>query len=188
MYYIGCHQTDTIEDGYLGSGKYLKRAISAYGVENFSRQILFECVTVNEMFSKETELVNEDVVKDTNSYNLKIGGSGGNPGIVGAFSGRKHSIESKDKIREKAFLQTTSVTKRQKLSTNNWARRCPKEQKEHARKIGMLSKTEIHKHNISESLLGKQQDIVQCPRCSKSGGIRLMKRWHFDNCKHGSDA
>lgn len=188
MYYIGCHRTNNIDDGYLSSGKYLRRAISVYGVENFSRQVLFECATIDEMFSKETEIVNEDVVKDVNSYNLKIGGSGGNPGIIGAFSGRKHSVESKDKIREKALRQITTLSKRQKLSTNNWAHRYPDEQKEHARKNGMLLKTKSHRQNISESLQGKQQDIVQCPLCNKSGGIRLMKRWHFDKCKYGSDA
>lgn len=188
MYYIGCHQTSNIDDGYLGSGKYLRRAIKTYGVENFSKQILFHCNTVDDMFVKETEIVNEDVVKDKNSYNLKIGGSGGNPGIVGAFSGKKHTSESKNKISIKALQQITTDTKRQKLSINNWARRCPKEQKEHAIKNGMLPKTDSHRQNISKSLQGKHQDIIQCPHCSKSGGSRSMKRWHFDNCKYGSDA
>lgn len=185
MYYIGCHRTDNIDDGYYGSGKYLKSAISKYGIDNFSREILFYCLTAEEMFAKEVELVTEDVVKDVNSYNLKTGGSGGNPGIVGAFSGRRHSSESKDKIRKKSLLQITSESKRDKLSKNNWARRCPAEQKEHARQNGMLSKTEDHKNKISESLLGKKQDIIQCPHCNKTGGCRSMKRWHFDNCEYG---
>lgn len=185
MYYIGCHQTNSIDDGYLGSGKYLRRAISAYGVENFTRQILFECSTAGEMFSKETEIVNKDVVRDPQSYNLKIGGSGGNPGIVGAFKGRKHTLESKNKIREKALLQITSSSKRQKSSMNNWSRTCPDRQKEHARKNGLLSKAESHRNKISESLMGRQQGIVQCPHCNRMGGNRLMKRWHFDKCKYG---
>lgn len=25
---------------------------------------------------------------------------------------------------------------------------------------------------------------VTCPHCSKQGGINIMKRWHFENCKN----
>lgn len=39
-FYIGSHQTKKINDGYLGSGKYLKKAIKKYGRKNFTRDIL----------------------------------------------------------------------------------------------------------------------------------------------------
>jgi hypothetical protein len=29
----------------------------------------------------------------------------------------------------------------------------------------------------------KNNSIVDCPHCGKSGQYRAMKRWHFDNCK-----
>ena len=98
-YYIGCHQTNDLDDGYLGSGKYLKRAIKKYGKSKFKRDVLHIFDNAEEMFKSETLIVNESVVKDPLSYNLKIGGSGGNPGIVGAFKGRKHSDETKRKQR-----------------------------------------------------------------------------------------
>ena len=25
---------------------------------------------------------------------------------------------------------------------------------------------------------------IKCPYCVKMGALRVMKRWHFDNCKH----
>ncbi len=28
------------------------------------------------------------------------------------------------------------------------------------------------------------QQQVSCPHCSMEGNIRIMKRWHFDRCKH----
>lgn len=31
---------------------------------------------------------------------------------------------------------------------------------------------------------GKPQDTVKCPHCRKEGGISVMKRWHFNNCKN----
>jgi hypothetical protein len=49
-YYIGCHQTDNLDDGYFGSGVYLKRAINKYGVDNFHKEILFFCQNEEEMF------------------------------------------------------------------------------------------------------------------------------------------
>lgn len=76
-YYIGKHQTESINDGYLGSGKLLKLAISKYGVDNFKRTILFTCCDQEMMDFLESEIVDQSVVDDPKSYNLKLGGEGG---------------------------------------------------------------------------------------------------------------
>ena len=75
--YIGKHETGNLDDGYLGSGILIQRAIEKYGKENFKREILFECSTREEMNAKEAELVNEDFLKRDDIYNLKQGGAGG---------------------------------------------------------------------------------------------------------------
>ena len=75
--YIGKHETDNLDDGYLGSGNLLRRAIKKYGEENFKREILFECSTIEEMNAKEAELVNEEFLKRDDVYNIKLGGNGG---------------------------------------------------------------------------------------------------------------
>jgi group I intron endonuclease len=72
-FYIGKHQTKNLNDGYMGSGKLLKRAIKKYGVDNFTKEILFIFDNEEDMNSKEKELV----VLGESSYNLCEGGNGG---------------------------------------------------------------------------------------------------------------
>ena len=74
MIYVGQHQTENIDDGYMGSGILITRAIEKYGLENFEKTILFECKSEAEMNAKEAEIVNEDFIARDDVYNIAIGG------------------------------------------------------------------------------------------------------------------
>lgn len=72
-FYIGKHQTTDLNDGYMGSGKLIKRAIGKHGIENFTKEILH--VFDNEAAMNEAE--SKLVVLTEESYNLCPGGHGG---------------------------------------------------------------------------------------------------------------
>lgn len=76
-YYFGVHQTDNLEDGYMGSGKRLKESFREYGVENFEKEILKYFDTFGEALRYESKMVTEELVSDIECYNLKKGGVGG---------------------------------------------------------------------------------------------------------------
>lgn len=75
--YIGMHTTAKTDDGYLGSGKLIARAIKKYGRDAFSKEVLFVFATPEEMIAKEKELVTEGFVLRDDTYNLNVGGDGG---------------------------------------------------------------------------------------------------------------
>ena len=59
--YIGAHQTNNIDDNYMGSGQSIRNAIKKYGIENFKKDILFVFDNKDEMYAKEKEIVTEDL-------------------------------------------------------------------------------------------------------------------------------
>ena len=72
-YYIGKHQTKNLNDNYFGSGKLIQAAIKKYGIDNFTKDILFIFDNEDDMNKKEKEIV----VISEQTYNLCEGGQGG---------------------------------------------------------------------------------------------------------------
>lgn len=75
--YYGVHSTKDLNDGYLGSGSAIKSAIKKYGKQNFSREILEQFSSKEEMYEYEKMFIDESVVMDKSTYNQTIGGRGG---------------------------------------------------------------------------------------------------------------
>ena len=74
-YYIGKDSKNY--PGYLGSGIAIKEAIKKYGKENFKKEILYKCKSLEELNQKEKEFITEEVINDLLSYNMVKGGVGG---------------------------------------------------------------------------------------------------------------
>ena len=119
--YIGKHSTKNPYDNYMGSGKALKQAIKKYGIENFTKEILYCFIDEKEAYLKEEELVTQEFIDRDDTYNIILGGKGATKDIylneeirnkisksrkgkcVGEKNpmyGKKHSKETRKKLSE----------------------------------------------------------------------------------------
>jgi len=99
--YIGYHKTKNANDGYMGSGTLIRRAILKYGPESFVKEILGDFATSEEAEAYEAELVNSEFVQESTNYNLALGGNVRTmPGKSNPFYGKTHTPEARQKIRD----------------------------------------------------------------------------------------
>jgi hypothetical protein len=147
--YIGAHMTKNIEDDYLGSGKYLIRAINKYGVENFYKEIIAICETSKDMYDLEAKLVCSDFIKETSNYNMKIGGFGGWNYVNSLAMTNEH----KEKIRKANLGKTLNSSHKEKIRKANLGRKASKETKE---KMSLSGKNKIFSTAHKENLSGKR--------------------------------
>lgn len=167
--YIGKHETNNLDDGYLGSGKLLKRAIEKYGEENFKREILFECSSVEEMNAKEAELVNEDFLKRDDVYNLKEGGEGGFDFII---KNNLNTNSQNNSIGGKAFAKRLKEDEEfRKQVSVRWASIVKRTKNEHPEKFKQNGK-----HN---GFFGKHHSKKSIEEIRAKARLRI-------GCKNGS--
>ena len=123
MIYVGKHMTEDINDGYMGSGLRIRRAIEKYGPENFEKTILFECISEEEMNKKEAEIVNEDFIARDDVYNIKLGGEGGWDYLNGSNSSYPKGSNKRHNAMVKANKNRDIVKSHQKAlkTRQNWS-------------------------------------------------------------------
>jgi len=94
--YIG--QDKNNNPNYIGSGNLIKYAIKKYGKENFIKEILYYCLTINELNEKERFYIKQYNSTDKNiGYNISVGGTNG----VMLF--RKHTKETIEKMKNSSI-------------------------------------------------------------------------------------
>ena len=178
-FYIGKHTTTDINDGYLGSGTTIKRAVEKYGYENFEREILGVYDTEAEAFAAEAEIVTKDLIESEQCYNNRTGGDGN----------YLQSEQTKAIIREKRAEQVITDVTRAKMSEshkglNTWSKGRKRAQWEKD-KISKTMKgrpcSEASKKATSEANLKREKH--ECPHCGIKCEIGSYNRWHGDKCR-----
>lgn len=146
--YIG--QDSNNNPNYYGSGIYIKKAIKKYGKNNFIKEILQECKTVDELNKAEIYWIDKlNSTDDKIGYNLTGGGMGQGKMLEQT---RKKIIK---KRKNQIMLPHSEETKR-KISLSNNGKRMSKEsrKKMSISKIG-IKLSEKHKKNISLGNIGR---------------------------------
>jgi group I intron endonuclease len=115
--YIGKHSTNNLSDGYFGSGKLLKQAISKYGIENFLCTIVEYYDSSEDAFKAEEVLIEEYKLTDNVLYNLVPGGLGGNKIDWTEERRLQQSINTSGKNNPMYGVPSSSLGKQRSLET-----------------------------------------------------------------------
>lgn len=192
--YIGVHKTMNPNDGYLGSGKILRQAITLYGKSAFSKEVLYEFGTIDEAYDMERQLVDKGFVARDDTYNLAEGGSKSIDwiedrklalkirlsGELHPFYGKHHTEASKGK---------TSATLRNRIEKYG-----PIVTEEQRKKASENAKGKPHPHITTPEANKKRSEAhlklekVQCPHCKQLTNPGNAKRWHFSKCRSLNDS
>lgn len=97
--YIGYHSTDNLDDGYMGSGKLIKRAIEKYGIESFQKEYIDIFDNRDDAIALEALLVDKEYTLRNDTYNLNLGGNVRiSVGKNNPFYGKTHTNKTKLKL------------------------------------------------------------------------------------------
>lgn len=181
---------------YRGSGVYWKNHLKIHG-NDVMTEILKECDS-NEDLKKWGIYYSElyDVVKSEYFANLVLESGENSCGMTG----KRQSERTKNKIKQSLMnhnvSEITRMKLREKLKGNIPWNKNKKgeyhiftETDKMQRSVNMTgnnnpfySKSHSEEFKIKQAL--NQKRLNECPHCNKIGAIRIMKRWHFDNCKN----
>ena len=106
--YIGQHVTSNIDDGYMGSGHVLLKALKKYGIESFRKEWLGFYEDQDELDYMERVFVDETWISRSDTYNLVLGGR--------SRGGRQLTEEEKQKISQKLKGHKVSQLTRSRIS------------------------------------------------------------------------
>jgi len=168
--YIGCHTTDNMNDGYLGSGEYIRKAIKKYGRENFKREVLKFFYHPIAMYHEESIIVDEKFIKSKMNYNKSLGGNGGHflgakfiedhrqrmMGAGNPIYGVGHSEETRKKMSELMQGEKHHL----------WGKKLPKEWVENAKRkreearLKALKNNPLYADEIVDFILTKKEENV----------------------------
>jgi hypothetical protein len=170
-FYYGVHKTNNIDDGYMGSGKRIKYAIKKYKIENFNKEILFFFDSYKEALNFESEIVNENLLKNPDCYNLMKGGFGGWDYI-------NNNIQIKLKAGENISKKLKFLYQEGILKPSGW------NYNQKGKILSQHTKDLISKNNAnklsSQEILSRKDDLKNIHK-SRGWITALSKKWNVSH-------
>ncbi len=186
--YVGEHSTDNINDNYIGSGLGLKLAIKKYGRNNFSKVILEFFNNKEEAFNNQQYYIKKYDTLSPNGYNISL--KGGHQ-CSNSFSdktkellkekrklqkppylGKKHTLETKEKMRKSHLGKTMSDESKRKNREKHLKKVLSEETIIKMRK----PKTEEHKQNMRKPKIKRKNNLVKKDNLIKKQGYWKGKK------------
>ena len=158
--YIGQRKAGRPEP-YLGSGKHIRCAIKKYGIENFSKRILHECGSKEELDRMEVHYIAAaNAVSDDKYYNIAIGGNT-------PMTGLKLSDEHRRKISEAQKGHVVSDETKRKMSASK------RNMSDETRK--KMSEAQKNRPPVSDETRRKRSELAKGRVMSDKTRINLLK-------------
>ena len=188
--YIGQHKSESFDENYYGSGRYLRNAVNKYGIDKFSVEIIDVAQDKSALNLLEKKWIRFYRKRGCAMYNIANGGEGGD-----VFSGLSDEDKRRrnDKLRKNSYFATLSLEESSEMHKRAWETRRrngnDKFSEEYKRKISdghkghiVSEKTrqklsqvnlgkklsEEHKEKIRQANLGKQHNMTESGRKSIS--------------------
>ena len=179
----------------LSGGKsHFHKAIRKYGIDNFISVILEDNIPImSDLKSMKTIASEKEIFyiekfnSFINGYNMTLGGEG-TLGLEPWNKGKQHTSETKQKISNSMKNRSLSTSHKIKIGHSLIGHVVTEETKRKIRSSNTgLKRSEVTKRKNGEAhkglFVGKIYEKILCPHCGKEGGLNVMHRWHFDNCK-----
>jgi group I intron endonuclease len=206
--YIGDHSTNNINDSYLGSGVLIKKSIKKYGRQNFRKEIIKIFETKREAFDAQEKYILKYNTLTPNGYNISIKGGHQEKKSLSPETlekirlslagkklnlteeqrkrrreiqrGKKHSEETKNKIRLKNLGKKVSEGSKEKNRQHHLGKKLSAKSKEkisqsligNTRTLGHKNSKEQNE-KISQSLMGKNKGR----KMSEEFKLKIKKSW-----------
>ena len=192
--YIGKHEMFNVDDNYFGSGKYLNLAIKKYGLENFTKTILFELQNREEMNLLEKLVVTPEFCARKDTYNINVGGDGGwyysnkqsNCSIQRSTAGKNGRAKLWQKAKAAGYTSLIAYQNRHK--TNDQLNAINKKQRLN-HKIAMSkldrsgNKNPMYQHKYTK----EQIEHLRSAKLGKNNN-RYGSKWYYDPITFKSQA
>lgn len=179
--YLGVHTTNNLMDGYVGSGKILKKSYEYHGVEYFQKEILLFFETEEEMYEYELAQVTGEIVNDKNYYNVSSGGRGGRKDVL-VVKDKNGNISTIDRNNEK-YLSGELISINHGNSNPMYGRKHSEETKKimSEKRKKYLKEHPIKHRNLSEETKNKIGDNNRGrKRLIKDGIVKYVKPYEIE--------